>query len=308
MAGAIGGVALPVAIYLGVTAGDPAARAGWAIPAATDIAFALGVLALFGSRIPAALTVFLATLAVIDDLFAILAIALFYSDGLTFGALAGAVAVFVALLVAGRRGVASRWVHLVGFALIWFLMLKSGLHATMAGVLAAFTFPLHDSERAASCPARTLERDLARPVAFFILPLFALANAGISLDGVRMGDLLEGATLGTILGLALGKPVGILAACALAVRLGWARLPSGVSRSMLAGAAMICGIGFTMSLFIGALAFRGAAGAVDPRLGILLGSALAAGAGALTLRRAVAVPSTATARRGSRSAVVDATG
>lgn len=271
--GAVGGMVVPALIFVAINMGTPANLDGWAIPAATDIAFALGALALLGSRVPSALKVFLLALAVLDDLGAILVIALFYTANLSLPALAVA-AVGLALLVAfnlvGVRRIAP---YLIVGIVIWVAVLKSGVHATLAGVAIAFTIPIDGDE--GETPLEHLEHMLHPWVAFFILPLFAFANAGIPLAGMSLADLFAPLPLGIAAGLVVGKPIGILGLCWLAVRFGWAELPERVTWLKLYGVAQLAGIGFTMSLFIGTLAFADPAAQAAVRVGVLGGSVVA---------------------------------
>lgn len=274
--GAIGGMLVPAAIYLWFNWGDPRALDGWAIPVATDIAFALGLLSVFGARVPTALKVFLLTLAIFDDLAAIVIIALFYSADLSTGALiASAVILGVAVLM-NRRGVTATSAFVLVGVVLWIAVLKSGVHATLAGVLIAFCVP-HKGVEGAS-PLKALEHDLHGPVAYAILPLFAFANAGLALGGMSWGDLFQPITMGVVAGLAVGKPLGILLFVGLAVLMGIAQLPKGVTWAQMTGVSVACGIGFTMSLFIAGLAFEhgSTADVVGDRLGILVGSILSA--------------------------------
>ncbi|MBC6428458.1 MAG: Na+/H+ antiporter NhaA [Cellvibrionales bacterium] len=281
--GALGGMLVPAAIYVWLNGGDPDALRGWAVPVATDIAFALALLGLFGQRVPVALKVFLLTLAIFDDLAAIMIIALFYSSDLSLTALSvGAVALGGAILM-NRMGVTEVAGYVLLGIVLWVAVLKSGIHATLAGVLIAFCIPMRD-ERGRS-PIKEMEHDLHAPVAFAILPLFAFANAGLNLGEMSIGSLAEPITLGVILGLLLGKPIGILGFVGLAVAVGLARLPERVTWPQILGAAMACGIGFTMSLFIAGLAFEhGSAELSGGRLGILAGSILSALVGYLVLQ------------------------
>jgi len=278
---AVGGMAVPAAIYAALIWGDPVALQGWAIPAATDIAFALGVLSLLGDRVPNGLKVFLLTLAILDDLGAIVIIALFYSGNLSGVSLAVAAAALIALFALNRSGVQRIAPYLLVGLVLWVSVLKSGVHATLAGVVLAFFIPRQRGPE--------LEHDLHPAVAFGILPLFAFANAGVRLEGVGLGALLEPVPLGIAAGLLFGKAVGVFAAAALAIRLGWARIPGGGNWSSLLGVAVLCGIGFTMSLFIAGLAFEGAGAefAVQTRLGVLGGSLLSAVLGYALLRAAL---------------------
>ena len=274
--GALGGMLIPASIYIWLNLGDSVALDGWAIPVATDIAFALALLGSFGARVPVSLKVFLLTLAILDDLAAITIIALFYSADLSPAMLLiGAVVLAIAATM-NRVGVTSTSSYILLGVVLWVAVLKSGVHATLAGVLIAFCIPMRDKE--GHCPLRELEHNLHSPVAFVILPAFAFVNAGLALGDVSLAALTHPVTLGVTTGLALGKPLGILAFTGLAVALGLARLPPGVSWTQLLGVACACGIGFTMSLFIAGLAFEHGSGAYysGDRLGILAGSLLSA--------------------------------
>jgi len=282
VAAAAAGMAVPALVYLAVVlaAGRPDLGRGWAVPAATDIAFAVGVMALLGARVPAALKLMLVTVAVVDDLGAVAIIALFYSHGLDAGALAAAAGVLAALFAMNRLGrVRMVWPYMLGFALLWWLVLRSGVHATLAGVLAAAAVPLAPSPGVPDHPHSTLHRlehALNPWVAFAVVPLFGLANAGVSLAGAGFGALAAAVAAG----LFLGKQAGIGAGVALAARTGWAPPPHGVSAAQIWGAGLLGGIGFTMSLFIGGLAFPGDAAAMaEIKLGVLTGSAASALAG-----------------------------
>jgi NhaA family Na+:H+ antiporter len=292
---AAGGMAVPAAIYAAFNWGDPVAIEGWAIPAATDIAFALGVLSLLGERVPNGLKVFLLTLAILDDLGAIVIIALFYSGNLSVESLAVAAAALAALFALNRAGVERIAPYLLVGLVLWASVLKSGVHATLAGVALAFFVP--------RASAAQLESDLHPAVAFGILPLFAFVNAGVSLGGVGLAALLEPVPLGIAAGLLLGKTVGVFGASAIAIGLGWARFPGGAGWGALLGVSVLCGIGFTMSLFIAGLAFEGAGAefAVQTRLGVLGGSLLAALFG-YALLRAVLRPGAARRSVGSARA------
>ena len=274
--GALGGMAVPAAIYIWMNWGDPVALDGWAIPVATDIAFALALLGVFGARAPTSLKIFLLTLAIFDDLAAIVIIALFYSGDLSLSALlVGTVALFVAASM-NLLGVTRTSSYILLAIVLWIAVLKSGVHATLAGVLIAFCIPMRDAQ--GESPLRRLEHDLHGPVAFAILPIFAFANAGLSLSGMSIDDLTHPVTSGVVSGLLIGKPVGILAFVWLAVSLRFAQLPSNVNWKQLLGVAFACGIGFTMSLFIAGLAFEHGSGGYfgGDRLGILVGSILSA--------------------------------
>ena len=280
--GALGGMLVPAGIYAALNWSDPIALDGWAIPVATDIAFALALLGSFGARVPTALKVFLLTLAIFDDLAAIIIIALFYSTDLSLLALTTGVIALTIAVGMNWLGVTRTSAYILLGIVLWVAVLKSGVHATLAGVLIAFCIPMHrdaqGSEQGPGSPLRELEHDLHGPVAFAILPLFAFANAGLSLSGMSVADLMHPVTLGVAAGLVVGKPLGILLFVGLAVALGFARLPPTVTWPQLLGVALVCGIGFTMSLFIAGLAFEHGSGDyfAGDRLGILVGSLLAA--------------------------------
>jgi len=275
---AAGGMALPAAIYLWFNWGDPLTAQGWAIPTATDIAFALGVLSLLGNRVPVGLKVFLLTLAILDDIGAIVIIALFYTDNLAPGSLAIAAAALVGLLALNRSRVQRAAPYLLVGLVLWASVLKSGVHATLAGVALAFFIPRK--------AARMLEHDLHPPVAYAILPLFAFANAGVPFEGVSLASFLLPLPLGIAAGLIAGKALGVFGVSFLAIRLGLARMPAGANWGSLLGLALLCGIGFTMSLFIAGLAFEGLGPeyAKLTRLGILAGSLVSALGGYALLR------------------------
>lgn len=280
--GALGGMIVPAGIYVAFNRAAPEALHGWAIPTATDIAFSLGVLAMLGSRAPASLKIFLTALAIIDDLGAVVIIALFYGSGLSPLFLGLAAALLAVLLTLNRMGVKRLLPYLLLGALLWFLILKSGIHATIAGVLLAFVIP--DSHDAAS-PALRLEEALSGFVAFGIVPLFAFANAGVSLAGIGVATLLQPVTLGVAVGLFAGKQLGIFGACWLGVKAGLGKLPPNTSWMALYGVSLLCGIGFTISLFIGALAFDAEQAVVAAKLGVIAGSLVSGIAGWLVLRR-----------------------
>jgi len=289
---AIGGMAVPALFYVALNWDDPLTLRGWAIPSATDIAFALGVLSLLGRRVPVALKLFLLTLAIIDDLGAIVIIALFYTAELSTASFVAAAIIFSGLVLLKLFGVTRTTAYLVLAVALWAAVLKSGVHATIAGVVAALFIPLRAAEPGEPSPLRRLEEDLHHTVAFGVLPLFAFANAGVSLAGVSPEALLGPVPLGIALGLVLGKPIGVILFSWPLIRLGFARMPGGVSWGAFSGVAMLCGIGFTMSLFIGSLAFEeGGPGALSYRLGILLGSAVSAVVGLVVL--AMTLPRTA---------------
>ncbi len=274
--GALGGMLVPAAIYAWMNWSDPIALDGWAIPVATDIAFALALLSVFGSRVPTALKVFLLTTAIFDDLAAIIIIALFYSGDLSLSALfIGALALIVAITM-NRMGVTRTSSYILLGVVLWIAVLKSGVHATLAGVLIAFCIPMRDEQ--GKSPLRELEHDLHGPVAFAILPIFAFANAGLPLAGMSIEDLTHPVTVGVVSGLLIGKPLGILVFVGLAVGLRFVQLPKNINWIQLLGVAFACVICFTMSLFIAGLAFEHGSGDYfsGDRLGILVGSILSA--------------------------------
>jgi NhaA family Na+:H+ antiporter len=287
---AVGGIAFPATIYTLINQNNPEALRGWAIPAATDIAFALGVLALLGSRIPVSLKVFLASIAVIDDLAAIVIIAVFYTSELSVSSLLLALLFLSWLFILNRMGITAKTPYLLLSIALWVAVLKSGVHATLAGVAVAAFIPYRPA-KGSPVDGPTLLEDLEHQiqpwVAYLILPLFAFANAGIPLGDLTIASLFQPVPLGITLGLFVGKQIGVFGASWLAVKGGLASLPDGVTWRQVYGAALLCGIGFTMSLFIGSLAFEqeGETGnAFDERLGILAGSLLSAMAGMIVLR------------------------
>ena len=283
---AVGGMLVPAAIYAYLNWGNPITMNGWAIPAATDIAFALGVLALLGSRVPIALKLFLMALAILDDVGAIIIIALFYTTELSTLSLTTAGICLFLLIYLNKRGVTHLPVYIFIGVIMWASVLKSGVHATLAGVFLAFTIPLRDAENPKHSPLRQLEHELHPSVAYVILPVFAFANAGVPLAGMTIEALLEPVSLGIIAGLLIGKQLGVFSFAWLAIKLKLASLPEKVSWTQLYGAAILCGIGFTMSLFIASLAFEheGQEYIRQVRLGILTASLLAAVTGYLLLR------------------------
>jgi NhaA family Na+:H+ antiporter len=285
---AAAGVAAPALIYAAINWDEPASLRGWAIPTATDIAFALGILALLGKRVPTSLKIFLTAVAIIDDLIAVLIIALFYTDAINWIALGGAVLGLALLAIVNRRGVAALWPYLLIGVGVWLCVLQSGIHATLAGVAVAMTVPLTRTPGrpdAATSPLYRLEHGLHPWVAYAIVPLFGFANAGVTLAGFSPGDLFQPVPLGVALGLLLGKQAGIFAAVYLLVRLKLAERPRDSSWPQIYGVTLLCGIGFTMSLFIGGLAFGDGSHENDAaKIGILLGSTIAALAGFAVLR------------------------
>jgi NhaA family Na+:H+ antiporter len=277
---ALGGMLMPAVIYLAVNHGDAASMRGWAIPSATDIAFALGVASLLGKRVPLSLKAFLAALAIIDDLGAVIIIAAFYTPHINLFYLALAIAVVVALAGLNRAGERRLWPYLALGCVLWILVRSSGVHATLAGVATALCIPLSDEAGrlpsngdCTHSPLLRLEHALHRWVPITVLPLFGFANAGISFAGLGMSQWFASTTLGVGLGLVVGKLIGVFGTAWLAIRLGWAEMPRGASQVQLFGTALLCGIGFTMSLFIGTLAFPDHPELQDEmKLGILAGS------------------------------------
>lgn len=284
---AAAGMVVPACVYLFVTAGDSALTRGWAIPAATDIAFAIAVLALLGKHAPASLKLFLTTVAIVDDMGAVAIIALFYTAQLDMFALAAAGGVWLAMMALNRLGVIRLWPYLILAGLLWYVTLLSGVHATIAGVLAAFAIPLRRTLAAPDAedsPLHRLEHALAKPVAFVIVPLFGFANAGVSLGGVGLDQLLAPLPLGIALGLFLGKQLGIFGSVWISVKLGLGVRPKNANWTQIYGVSLLCGIGFTMSLFIGGLAFTDAATADAVKIGVLMGSVISAVMGYALLR------------------------
>jgi NhaA family Na+:H+ antiporter len=279
---AIGGMALPALIFVAANHNDPTALRGWAVPMATDIAFALAVLSILGRRIPLALKVFLTALAIIDDLGAILVIAIFYAHGLNAPALAAAAAVLVILYGLNRAGVHALLPYLLGGAILWAFVYRSGIHATLAGVALAFVIPYQ--------PACRLEHALTPWIAYLVLPVFGLFNAGLNLGTLPPGTWTGPLSLGIVAALLLGKQFGVFGALMLATRLRIARLPDGITVQQLYGAAILCGIGFTMSLFIGDLAFRDSPRADEVKLAVFIGSLASAALGILVLALAKPTP------------------
>ena len=284
--GAIGGMAAPAMVYVLFNIGDSTAMRGWAIPAATDIAFALGVLSLLGSRVPISIKIFLTSLAIFDDIGAIIIIALFYTENISVAALLVVLGCILILAVLNKRNAVSKTPYLLVGIIMWTAMLKSGVHATLAGVILAMFIPMRSSSDNNYSPLKSLEQDLHGTVAFLVLPIFAFANAGISLSGVGAEQILHSVPLGIALGLFIGKQMGIFTICWIAIKLNVAELPNCMSWRALYGTAALCGIGFTMSLFIGALAFKehGTTLPFDERLGIVIGSLASGVFGYLVLR------------------------
>jgi NhaA family Na+:H+ antiporter len=282
---AAGGMIAPALIHLALNA-NATTQAGFGIPVATDIAFALGILALLGNRIPPALKVLVVAYAAIDDLGAVALIAIFYTSKLSLGYLAAALGAWIFLCALNRfMRVMSIASYLAGGALMWFLMLKSGVHATVAGVLLAFSIPFASRQPGIASPSHRVESVLQKPVALVVLPLFALANTAIPVDGELMRELSGPNSLGIVIGLVVGKPAGILLLCWLALASGLCRLPSGVGWRHVAGAGLLGGIGFTMSIFVATLAFAGDPGLVNSsKMAVLLASLVAGAVGYAWLR------------------------
>ncbi|QMV14344.1 Na+/H+ antiporter NhaA [Vibrio spartinae] len=291
--GAVGGMLAPALIYAFFNQGDALAIQGWAIPAATDIAFALGIMALLGNRVPASLKVFLLALAIIDDLGVIVIIALFYNSDLSTLALSVGLAMTALLAFMSYKRVTHLTPYLIIGAILWVAVLKSGVHATLAGVVLGFSIPLKGKD-AHSSPLKQLEHWLHPYVSFIILPIFAFANAGIPMDAISSEVLTSPVPLGVALGLLLGKPLGVFSFCYAALKLGVAKLPCGVQIKQIFAVSVLCGIGFTMSIFISSLAFGEIAEALDTyaRLGILLGSTVAAILGYILLSLALPAKNT----------------
>ena len=283
---AAAGMALPAIVYLVVIGGNADLANGWAIPAATDIAFAIGVLAILGPRVPPSIKLMLVTIAIVDDIGAVLIIALFYTAGLNVPAFAVALALTGVMAAMGQFGVRRIWPFMVGFILLWLLVLSSGVHATIAGVLTALTVPLGRGEQRS--PLKRLEHRIHPWVMFGVVPLFGFASAGVEMSN-GVAQLAHPLPLAILAGLFIGKQLGIFGAVWIAARVGIAPQPNGTSWRQIYGASLLCGIGFTMSLFIGALAFPGNSALIDEaKIGILAGSLLSAVCGYLLLRTAPA--------------------
>lgn len=284
--GALGGMLFPALIYYYFNSDDPVAIQGWAIPAATDIAFALGVLTLLGSRVPVPIKIFLTSLAIFDDIGAIVIIAIFYTSNISLAALIVVAICLPILFMLNRANVVSKSPYILLGIIMWVATLKSGVHATLAGVVMAMFIPLKNEKDPTDSPLKTLEHDLHGVVAFFVLPVFAFANAGINFSGVTMEQMLHGVPIGIALGLFVGKQVGIFGLCWLSIKLKFAQLPKGMNWASLYGTSALCGIGFTMSLFVGSLAFEetGVNLLFDERLGIIFGSLASGIAGYLILK------------------------
>jgi NhaA family Na+:H+ antiporter len=280
---AVGGMAVPALIYVFFNQGDALALKGWAIPAATDIAFALGIVVLLGSKVPLSLKVFLTAVAIIDDLLAIIIIALFYTSSLSPTMLLGAAGAGAVLVILNRLKITRVDVYILVGIVMWLFVLKSGVHATLAGVITALAIPMKDEH--GNSPLKKLEHGLHPWVAFLILPVFAFSNAGVVLSGITFDILFGPIPLGIMLGLFLGKAVGVFGVSSLLIKLGWVKAPAGASQMQLLGVSILCGIGFTMSLFVGGLAFVGldSAYALQLKLGVLGGSILSGIVGTIIL-------------------------
>ena len=286
--GAIGGMLMPAMIYAAFNYDNPSALNGWAIPTATDIAFALGILAIIGSKVPLQLKVFLTSLAIFDDLGAIIIIALFYTEQLSMLSLIVASSMLSILFILNRKNITSTSPYIFIGIVLWVAVLKSGVHATLAGVFLAFFIPMKGKEGEPS-PLKSLEHNLHSTVAFIVLPIFAFANAGINFTNVGLEQVAAPVPLGIILGLVVGKQLGVFGFCFVAIKLGLAKLPEKVNWSLLYGVSLLCGVGFTMSLFIGSLAFEqlNDIPLYKDRLGIVIGSLISGVLGYLIINRAV---------------------
>ncbi len=286
--GAVGGMLVPALCYAALNYEDPVALNGWAIPTATDIAFALGILAIIGSKVPLQLKVFLTSLAIFDDLGAIIVIAAFYTEQLSVLSLSVSAAMLVLLFIFNRQGVVSTAPYIFVGIILWVAVLKSGVHATLAGVVLALFIPIKGKSGQPS-PLKELEHNLHALVAFIVLPIFAFANAGISFAGIGLEQVIQPVPLGIILGLLVGKQLGVFGFCFIAIKLGFAKMPENVNWTLLYGVAALCGVGFTMSLFVGSLAFEqnSTSPLFQDRLGIVIGSLISGVLGYLLIKRAV---------------------
>ena len=286
--GAIGGMIVPALFYVALNYDNASALNGWAIPTATDIAFALGILAIIGAKVPLQLKVFLTSLAIFDDLGAIIIIALFYTEQLSALSLVVSATILTILFVMNKKNVTSTSPYIFFGLILWVAVLKSGVHATLAGVVLAFFIPMKGKGDDPS-PLKSLEYNLHSTVAFIVLPIFAFANAGISFANVGIEEVMSPVPLGIILGLVVGKQLGVFALCFVAIKLGLAKLPERVNLQLLYGVALLCGVGFTMSLFIGSLAFEQNSGIplYQERLGIVIGSFISGVLGYLVIKNGV---------------------
>lgn len=287
--GAIGGMLVPSLIYIAINFQNPVAMRGWAIPAATDIAFALGILSLLGSRVPVSLKILLTSLAIFDDIGAIVIIAVFYTDSISLVSLGVACFCITVLLLMNRKGQEKLGIYFFVGSIMWVALLKSGVHATLAGVLLAMFIPLRSKKEPNRSPLREIEQDLHSTINYIVLPIFAFCNCGINLSGATLDFFLHGVPVGIAAGLFIGKQLGIFAFIGLGILLKLSTMPKGMTWASLYGMSMLCGIGFTMSLFIGALAFDQTAAELvfDERLGIIIGSLLSGVAGMIILHKAL---------------------
>lgn len=287
--GAIGGMLVPALIYIWVNLDDPDAIRGWAIPAATDIAFALGILSLLGSRVPISLKILLTSLAIFDDIGAILIIALFYTDALSVTSLVVAAGCICVLFFMNRRGQEKISMYFFIGSIMWVALLKSGVHATLAGVILAMFIPLHSKDNPKKSPLMDLEHDLHSAIAFFVLPIFAFCNSGIDVSDATVDFFIHGVPVGIGLGLFVGKQIGVFGFIWLGIKLGLSKMPDGMNWGALYGMSALCGVGFTMSLFIGSLAFDQTIEQLvfDERLGIVIGSLASGLLGALFLHKSL---------------------
>ena len=285
--GALGGMLVPALIYIIINRNDPTALQGWAIPAATDIAFALGILSLLGSRVPISLKILLTSLAIFDDIGAILIIALFYTDSLSVASLLVAGLCITVLFVLNRRGVTKISMYIFVGSIMWVALLKSGVHATLAGVILAMFIPMYSKKNPEHSPVMMMEHDLHSAIAFFVLPIFAFCNSGISMSGASADFFLHGVPVGIALGLFFGKQIGVFGFIWLGIKTGISNMPQGMNWGSLYGMAALCGIGFTMSLFIGSLAFNQTMEQLvfDERFGIVFGSLVSGVVGAFILHK-----------------------
>ena len=284
--GAIGGMVAPALIYLYFNSTDAVAVKGWAIPAATDIAFALGVLTLLGPRVPVSIKIFLTSLAIFDDIGAILIIAFFYTSNISISALIMVALCIPFLFIMNKRNIVSKSPYMLIGIIMWVATLKSGVHATLSGVVLAMFIPMRSNENPSYSPLKSMEHDLHSVVAFFVLPIFAFANAGINIGNVTLDQVMHGVPIGIALGLFFGKQIGIFGLCWLFIKLRITSLPKNMNWLSLYGTSALCGIGFTMSLFVGSLAFEetGINLLFDERLGIIIGSLLSGILGYILLR------------------------
>lgn len=284
--GAIGGIVVPALIYVAFNYNNPVGIQGWAIPAATDIAFALGVLALLGNRVPFSLKILLTSIAIFDDIGAIIIIAIFYTSKLSLTALGIAFICCGIAFIFNRLNITARSLYILLGAIMWVALLKSGVHATLSGVVMAFFIPMIDYKHPNRSPLKMVEHDLHHVVAFFVLPVFAFCNAGVNMTGLTVSQFFHDVPIGIAVGLVFGKQIGVFCACWLGIKLKMAELPSGAGWMHLYGLSVLCGIGFTMSLFIGGLAFQetGINNLFDERIGIIAGSVISGIWGYLVLR------------------------